>query len=91
VNKVNIREKLSLFHEHWSPRVVGELNGQHVKLVKFQPPLEVLNKRFGDVGLHDQPLLSGRGSDWTRSVCDEHTHRLRASHKEDHDRKRHAI
>src|SRR5437016_13820835 len=22
--------------EHWSPKVVGELNGQHVKLVKFQ-------------------------------------------------------
>ena len=24
------------FSEHWSPKVVGELNGQHVKLVKFQ-------------------------------------------------------
>lgn len=33
--KVNLREKLALFHEHWSPRIVGELNGQHVKLVKF--------------------------------------------------------
>jgi mannose-6-phosphate isomerase-like protein (cupin superfamily) len=31
--KVNIVEKLSLFGEHWSPKVVGELNGQHVKLV----------------------------------------------------------
>ena len=36
MDKVNIREKLALFHDHWSPRVVGELNGQHVKLVKFQ-------------------------------------------------------
>ena len=36
IAKVNIREKLALFHDHWSPRVVGELNGQHVKLVKFQ-------------------------------------------------------
>ena len=36
VDKVNIREKLALFHDRWSPRVVGELNGQHVKLVKFQ-------------------------------------------------------
>ena len=36
IPKVNIREKLALFHDHWSPRVVGELNGQHVKLVKFQ-------------------------------------------------------
>jgi GrpB-like predicted nucleotidyltransferase (UPF0157 family)/mannose-6-phosphate isomerase-like protein (cupin superfamily) len=34
--KVNIREKLALFHDHWSPRVVGELNGQQVKLVKFR-------------------------------------------------------
>jgi mannose-6-phosphate isomerase-like protein (cupin superfamily) len=36
VNKVNLLEKLSLFSDHWSPKVVGELNGQHVKLVKFQ-------------------------------------------------------
>ena len=36
MNKVNLREKLSLFSDHWSPKVVGELNGQHVKLVKFQ-------------------------------------------------------
>jgi GrpB-like predicted nucleotidyltransferase (UPF0157 family)/mannose-6-phosphate isomerase-like protein (cupin superfamily) len=35
-DKVNVREKLALFHDHWSPRVVGELNGQHVKLVKFR-------------------------------------------------------
>jgi GrpB-like predicted nucleotidyltransferase (UPF0157 family)/mannose-6-phosphate isomerase-like protein (cupin superfamily) len=36
VHKVNIREKLALFDDHWCPRVVGELNGQHVKLVKFR-------------------------------------------------------
>lgn len=36
VGKVNVAEKLALFSEHWSPKVVGELNGQHVKLVKFQ-------------------------------------------------------
>ncbi len=35
VEKVNVAEKLALFNEHWSPKVVGELNGQHVKLVKF--------------------------------------------------------
>jgi mannose-6-phosphate isomerase-like protein (cupin superfamily) len=33
--KVNLAEKLAQFHEHWSPKIVGELNGQHVKLVKF--------------------------------------------------------
>src|SRR6218665_1803985 len=34
--KVNIENKLSLFSDYWNPRIVGELNGQHVKLVKFQ-------------------------------------------------------
>ena len=36
MNKVNLMEKFALFDEHWSPKIVGELNGQHVKLVKFQ-------------------------------------------------------
>jgi len=34
-DKVNVAQKFSLFEEHWSPKVVGELNGQHVKLVKI--------------------------------------------------------
>ena len=33
--KVNLAEKFSLFEESWSPKIVGELNGQHVKLVKL--------------------------------------------------------
>jgi len=36
VNKVNLQEKFGLFNDHWSPKIVGELNGQHVKLAKFQ-------------------------------------------------------
>jgi mannose-6-phosphate isomerase-like protein (cupin superfamily) len=36
IEKVNISEKLGQFSDHWSPKIVGELNGQHVKLVKFQ-------------------------------------------------------
>lgn len=36
MEKVNITEKLALFNDHWNPRIVGELNGQHVKLVKFK-------------------------------------------------------
>lgn len=36
MEKVNVDEKLSLFRDHWNPRIVGELNGQQVKLVKFQ-------------------------------------------------------
>jgi mannose-6-phosphate isomerase-like protein (cupin superfamily) len=38
MEKVNLREKLGQFDDHWNPRIVGELNGQHVKLVKFQGP-----------------------------------------------------
>lgn len=35
MNKVILSEKFSLFSEYWSPKIVGELNGQHVKLVKL--------------------------------------------------------
>lgn len=38
MSKVNIEQKLSLFTDHWKPKIVGELNGQYVKLVKFQGP-----------------------------------------------------
>ncbi len=38
MQKVNLAEKFKLFSEHWSPKIAGELNGQHVKLVKFQGP-----------------------------------------------------
>jgi len=34
--KINIANKLSLFHDYWNPRIAGELNGQHIKLVKFK-------------------------------------------------------
>ncbi len=40
VEKVNMAEKFALFSEHWHPKVVGELNGQHVKLVKLLGPFE---------------------------------------------------
>jgi mannose-6-phosphate isomerase-like protein (cupin superfamily) len=36
MEKVNIAERLGAIAEHWRPRVVGELNGQEVKLVKLQ-------------------------------------------------------
>ncbi|MBT1706036.1 cupin domain-containing protein [Chryseosolibacter indicus] len=36
MEKVNIREKLNLIHDHWNPRIIGELNGQHVKAVKIK-------------------------------------------------------
>lgn len=36
MQKVNLAEKLAQFTEHWSPRIAGELNGQHVKLAKLK-------------------------------------------------------
>jgi mannose-6-phosphate isomerase-like protein (cupin superfamily) len=38
MDKINLQEKLSSFDAHWQPKIVGELNGQYVKLVKFQGP-----------------------------------------------------
>ena len=38
MQKVNLAEKLEKFTSHWDPKIVGALNGQHVKLVKFQGP-----------------------------------------------------
>ena len=35
MEKVNLAEKFALINEHWRPKVVGELNGQEIKLVKF--------------------------------------------------------
>jgi mannose-6-phosphate isomerase-like protein (cupin superfamily) len=38
MHKVNLAEKFASFSEWYKPRIVGDLNGQHVKLVKFQGP-----------------------------------------------------
>ena len=38
MSKVNLAAKFAGFPEAWSPKVVGELNGQMVKLVRFQGP-----------------------------------------------------
>ncbi len=36
--KVNVLQKFDQVTDHWNPKIVGELNKQHVKLVKFQGP-----------------------------------------------------
>ncbi len=35
-DKINLEEKFALFHEHWKPKIVGEINSMHVKIVKLQ-------------------------------------------------------
>jgi mannose-6-phosphate isomerase-like protein (cupin superfamily) len=57
MKKVNVREKLALFSDHWNPRVVGELNGQHVKLTKFQGEFV-----WHDHAAEDEMFLVVRGS-----------------------------
>ncbi len=57
MEKVNVREKLALFSDHWNPRVVGELNGQHVKLTKFQGEFV-----WHDHAAEDEMFLVVRGS-----------------------------
>lgn len=37
---VNLAEKFARFSEYWSPKIVGELNGQMVKLAKFRGAFE---------------------------------------------------
>ena len=37
-DKVSLHEKFSAVRDYWNPRIVGELNGQLVKVVKFQGP-----------------------------------------------------
>jgi mannose-6-phosphate isomerase-like protein (cupin superfamily) len=38
VDNVNLAEKFAQFTEPWKPKIVGELNGQQVKLVRFEGP-----------------------------------------------------
>jgi mannose-6-phosphate isomerase-like protein (cupin superfamily) len=36
IEKITLAEKFASFTEHWRPKIVGELNGQEVKVVKFK-------------------------------------------------------
>jgi mannose-6-phosphate isomerase-like protein (cupin superfamily) len=36
MQKINLREKLAQFSDYWKPKIIADLNGQHVKLVKFR-------------------------------------------------------
>lgn len=36
MDKINLVEKFELFSDHWSPKIIGELNGQQVKLAKLK-------------------------------------------------------
>ncbi len=72
MNKVNLSQKLALFTEHWSPRIVGELNGQQVKLAKLKGDFDWHHHEHEDelflvlkgtllLRLRDQEVVLGEG------------------------------
>ena len=36
IKSINIMKKFSLFNEHWTPKIIGELNNQYVKICKLK-------------------------------------------------------
>lgn len=36
MEKINLKDKFKLFNEFWSPKIIGELNGQYIKLAKLK-------------------------------------------------------
>ena len=57
MEKVSVAEKLALFSDYWNPRIVGELNGQQVKVVKLKGPF-VWHEHAGE----DEMFLVVKGS-----------------------------
>jgi len=72
ITKVNVKDKLALFNSYWDPKIVGELNHQFVKLVKFkgefvwhdhknEDELFMVIKGSFDMFLRDQTLSISEG------------------------------
>jgi hypothetical protein len=72
--KVNLSEKLARFNEYWSPKIVGELNGQHVKLAKLG--CLVLKLRDRDVVLREGEFFIVPKGIEHKPVADEEVHVL---------------
>lgn len=79
MKRVNLQEELASFSEHWQPRVIGELNGQHVKVVKLQGEFVWHHHEHEDemflvvrgamtIQLRDRSSAKRR-SDQTRTLC----------------------
>lgn len=48
IEKVNVKKKFQGFSDLWSPKVVGELNGQHVKIAKFKGEFVMHHHEYED-------------------------------------------
>jgi mannose-6-phosphate isomerase-like protein (cupin superfamily) len=83
--KINLAEKFSRFQDHWTPRILAELNGQHVKAVKIRGTFDwhhhpnedelflVVHGRFR-MEFRDQALEVGEGEH--RPVAENECHIL---------------
>lgn len=75
MHTIDLEEKLALFDERWSPRIVAELNGQHVKLAKLEGPFVWHVHADQDEAFL---VLRGRLTIETREGGREQSHELRA-------------
>ncbi len=48
VKKVNLKSKFEAFSGHWEPKILGELNGQHVKIAKLKGDFVMHNHEHED-------------------------------------------
>lgn len=68
---VNVSEKLNLFNDHWNPRIVAELNGQHVKLAKLKSTFDMhLHENEDEMFLVIKGTLKMNFETETKVICE---------------------
>ena len=53
---INVQEKFGLFSDHWTPKRIGELNGQQILLAKIQGEFVFHKHDNENVGLYDTTI-----------------------------------
>ena len=59
---VNIKNKLNLFKDYWNPKIVGELNGQHIKLAKLKGEFMTIRSYKGITPTYDNSVYIDESS-----------------------------
>ena len=67
MDKVSLASKFAAFSEHWSPKIVGELNGQHVKIVRALGFDAALSTAWGVATAATDRYQLPRFTPWDRS------------------------
>jgi mannose-6-phosphate isomerase-like protein (cupin superfamily) len=92
MQKVNLEDKFSLFDDHWSPKIVGELNDSYVKLAKFagqfiwhkhdnEDELFLVIKGYLQIRLRDREIELGPGE---FAIIPKGVEHLPIAHEETH-------